>query len=301
MEEAITNKATDTTPVATQVATEENSIVDQEPQAATPVKEGEQPVENSDTEQASDVQQQPVVEDKQPTIEELQTKLKEYKLRDEEDKLLRDKLGLSDVDNQTYNLMNIDQQIVNEGKQVYLRLCNEYGVDASPEKIDESVAKLKETDPAKAYEFQRKFEQLGNEVSYKRQEVQQQNNIYEINKFEKDYGQLLQAAPALNNIMAQYVEAYGANTTGMYNQLKSVMDIVLPAYQEAFNAGRQYALQDRAKKDTSGVSGGVATANTQTYTPGNVFTREQIAKMSTEEFAKYEKQIQQQMIEGKII
>lgn len=303
MEEAITNKATDTTPVATQVATEENSIVDKEPQVEAPVNEGGQPVENSDTEQESDGQfaEQPVVEDKQPTIEELQTKLKEYELRDEEDKLLRDKLGLSDVDNQTYNLMNIDQQIVNEGKQVYLRLCNEYGVDANPEKIDESVAKLKETNPAKAYEFQRKFEQLGNEVSYKRQEIQQQNNIYEINKFEKDYRQLLQAAPALNNIMAQYVEAYGVNTTGMYNQLKSVMDIVLPAYQEAFNAGRQYALQDRAKKDTSGVSGGVATANTQTYTPGNVFTREQIAKMSTEEFAKYEKQIQQQMIEGKII
>lgn len=301
MEEAITNKATDTTPVATDVVNEENSVVDQEPQVDAQDNLESQPVENSnDTEQASNAQDK-VEDTPQPTIEELQTKLKEYELRDEEDKLLRDKLGLTDVDNQTYNLMNIDQQIVNEGKQVYLRLCNEYGVDANPEKIDASVAKLKETDPAKAYEFQRKFEQLGNEVNYRRQEVQQQNNIYEINKFEKDYGQLLQAAPALNNIMAQYVEAYGANTTGMYNQLKSVMDIVLPAYQEAFNAGKQYALQDRAKKDTSGVSGGVATANTQSYNPGNVFTREQIAKMSTEEFAKYEKQIQQQMIEGKII
>ena len=86
----------------------------------------------------------------------------------------------------------------------------------------------------------------------------------------------------------------------MYGQLKNVMDIILPAYQEAFNAGKQYALQDRAKKDTSGVQGGIATASTQTYTPSTIFTRDQIAKMSSDEFAKYEKQIQQQMLEGKI-
>ena len=196
--------------------------------------------------------------------------------------------------------MNIDQQIVNEGKQVYLRLCNEYGIDANPDKIDASVEELKKTDPAKAYDFQRRFEQLGQEVEYKRHAVQQQNAVYEINKFEQDYSQLLNAAPALNNIMAQYVQAYGANTPNMYGQLKNIMDIVLPAYQEAFNAGKQYALQDKAKKDTSGVQGGIATANTQTYNPGTVFTRDQIARMSSDEFAKYEKQIQQQMLEGKI-
>ena len=56
--------------------------------------------------------------------------------------------------------MNIDQQIVNEGKQVYLRLCNEYGIDANPANIDKSIEELKQTDPAKAYEFQRKFEKL---------------------------------------------------------------------------------------------------------------------------------------------
>ena len=46
--------------------------------------------------------------------------------------------------------MNIDQQIVNEGKQVYLRLCNEYGIDANPEKLDASVKELMAKDPAKA-------------------------------------------------------------------------------------------------------------------------------------------------------
>ena len=299
MSEEITNTVDNETQVTTEDVKEENIVENQEPQADTQETEN-QPVENSNNEQEENSNNVEEGE-KQPTIEELQSKLKEYELRDEEDKLLRDKLGISDIDMQTYNYMNIDQQIVNEGKQVYLRLCNEYGIDANPEKIDASVEELKKTDPSKAYEFQKKFEQLGSEVDYRRQAVQQQNAIYEINKFEHDYGQLLQAAPALNNIMSQYVEAYGSTSRDMYNQLKSVMDIVLPAYQEAFNAGRQYALQDKAKKDTSGVQGGVATSNTQTYNPGTTFTREQIAKMSTEEFAKYEKQIQQQMIEGKII
>ena len=298
MTEDVTNVATSETQTTTVVA-EENTAVDQEPQVTAPETE-QPPVENSNDDAVSESGEQPPAGEQQPTIEELQSKLKQYEIREEEDRLLREQLGLNDVDSQTYNYMNIDQQIVNEGKQVYLRLCNEFGVDANPEKIDASVEELKKTDPAKAYEFQRRFEQLGQEVEYKRHAVQQQNAVYEINKFEQDYSQLLQAAPALNNIMAQYIQAYGANTTNMYGQLKNVIDIILPAYQEAFNAGKQYALQDRAKKDTSGVQGGVAVANTQTYTPSTIFTREQIAKMSSEEFAKYEKQIQQQMLEGKI-
>ena len=302
MADEITNTvANETQPAPADI--EENTVANQEPQA--PAQQEEQPpVENSNQEEANQEGQQEQQQDegqpKQPTVEELQQKIKEYELRDEEEKALREQLGIGDVDQQTYNYMNIDQQIVNEGKQVYLKLCNEYGIDANPAKIDASVEALKQTDPAKAYEFQRKFEQLGGEIEYKRQAVQQQNAIYEVNKFEKDYSQLLQASPAISNIMTQYVQAYGSNSANMYGQLKSVMDIILPAYQEAFNAGKQFALQDKAKKDTSAVSGGVATANTQTYTPGMVFTRDQIAKMSGEEFAKYEKEIQKQMLEGKI-
>lgn len=236
---------------------------------------------------------------KQPTVEELQKRIEQYELKEQEDRMLKEQLGLGDVDSQTYNYMNIDQQIVNEGKQVYLRLCNEYGVDANPANIDKSVEELKQTDPAKAYEFQRKFENLSNEISNRRQVVQQQNAVYEVSKFANDYSQLLQAAPALENIVEQYVENYGG-TGDMYNQLKGVMEVILPAYQEAFNAGRQYAMQDKAVRDTSGVNGGVATANTQTYSSGSTFTREQIARMSYDEFVKNEKEIQRQMIEGKI-
>lgn len=303
MSEEITNAVDATSQVDATASNDTNTVEDTA--AQTEATDSEGTVENSNdntTEEQGNVEQEGEqnTEQKQPTIEELQAKLKEYEVRDEEDRMIREQLGLEDVDSRTYDFMNIDQQIVNEGKQVYLRLCNEYGIDANPNKIDASVEELKKTDPAKAYEFQRRFEQLGQEVEYKRGMIQQQNSMYEVNKFSNDYGQILNASPALTNIMTQYIENYGG-TSGVYQQLQNVLNTIMPAYQEAFNAGRQFALQDKAKKDTSGVSGGVATANTQTYTSGNVFTREQIAKMSDAEFAKYEKEIERQMIEGKII
>lgn len=303
MSEEITNAVDTTSQVDATASNDINTVEDTATQ--TEADNSESTVENSnegaeETNEASDTNTDTQQDTKQPTVEELQAKLKEYEVRDEEDRMIREQLGLNDIDSRTYDFMNIDQQIVNEGKQVYLRLCNEYGVDANPNKIDASVEELKKTDPAKAYEFQRRFEQLGQEVEYKRGMVQQQNSQYEVNKFSNDYGTILNASPALTDIMVQYVQNYGGGNN-IYGQLESVLNTIMPAYQEAFNAGRQYALQDKAKKDTSGVSGGVATANTQTYTSGNVFTREQIAKMSDAEFAKYEKEIERQMIEGKII
>ena len=295
-EEITTATASETQ--ATTVATEENTTASQEPQVNTQETTETAPVENSNNEQASETQSTESTP-QEPTVEQRLEKLKEYEVREEEDRKLRETLGLQDVDQETYNLMNMDQQIVNVGKQQYLRLCNEFGIDADPSKIDASVKALKESDPAKGYEFERRFEQLGNEVTSKRQAVQQQNAYYEVSKFQNDFSPILNASPALNNVMAQYVQSTGA-VPNLYGQLHNVMDLVLPVYQEAFNAGKQYALQDKAKNDTSAVQGGIATQNTQTYNSGQYFTRDQIKHMSPEEFAKHETAIMQQMREGKI-
>ena len=278
-------------------APEENTVTEPQTQSEGQETQTEATGENSNEGQVQDGAQNESTE--QPTIEELQAKIKEYEVRDEEEAKLRETLGLSDIDSQTYNLMNMDQQIVNEGKQVYLRLCNQYGIDANPANIDASVAELKAKDPAKGYEFERKFEQLGGEIVSKRQAVQQQNTYYEVSKFQNDYGKVLEVSPAINNVMAQYVQSF-AGSGDMYSQLSNVMGLVLPIYQEAFNAGKTLALQGKAKADTSGVQGGVATQNTSTYSSGQYFTRDQIKHMSTEEFAKHEAAIMQQMREGKI-
>jgi len=298
MAEEVITTAPSETQTTTTVA-EENTAASQDAQTDTQeTADGNGAVENNNTEQVEGEQTTESTE--QPTVEQLQAKIKEYEIRDEEERKLRETLGIQDVDQQTFNLMNMDQQIVNMGKQQYLRLCNEYGVDADPAKIDASVKALKETDPAKGYEFERRFEQLGSQVVGKRQAIQQQNAYYEVSKFQNDYNQILNASPALTNIMSQYVQTYGTSPN-MYGQLHNIMDIVLPLYQEAYNAGKTIALQDKAKNDTSAVQGGVATQNTQTYTgSGQVFTRDQIRRMSPDEFAKYEKAIEQQMLEGKI-
>ena len=296
MAEEITTTETSTSQQTEQV-NDVNTVDTTQTQVANEETTNSNPDENSNQEQTTENNEQTT---QQPTVEELQAKLKEYEVREEEDKLLRERLGLQDIDQQTYNYMNLDQQIVNKGKQDYLRLCNEYGIDANPDKIDASVNELKQKDPYKGFEFERKFEQLGKSIEQSRQAVQQQNAYYEVNKFANDYGKILQASPALNNVMTQYVQSYGSNSPDMYNELKSVMDIIIPVCQEWYNAGKQNALQEKAKSDTSGVQGGVATANTTTYSAGQEFTREQIGRMSPEEFAKNEKVIRQAMIEGKI-
>lgn len=291
----ITNEQVTETPAQNTVMEEPKEQVQGQPQVEGQTTE--QPVENNNEQQPQ--QDGQVAE---PTAEELKAKLREYEVREEEDRVLREKLGLKDIDQATYNYMNLDQQIVNEGKQVYLRLCNEYGIDANPDKIDASVEALKQSDPAKAYEFQRKFESLGNEVTNRRQAVQQQNTYYEVQKFERDYNDIIQASPALNNVLTQYVQMYNPMQGGdVYGQLKGVVDILMPCYQEAFEAGKRFALGDKAKRDTTPVQGGVAAGGgTNTYVAGTTFTREQIKNMSPAEFAKNEVAIKQAMIEGKI-
>ena len=291
----ITNEQVTETPAQNTVMEEPKEQVQGQPQVEGQTTD--QPVENNNEQQPQ--QDGQVAE---PTAEELKAKLREYEVREEEDRVLREKLGLKDIDQATYNYMNLDQQIVNEGKQVYLRLCNEYGIDANPDKIDASVEALKQSDPAKAYEFQRKFESLGDEVTNRRQAVQQQNAYYEVQKFERDYNDIIQASPALNNVLTQYVQTYNPMQGGdVYGQLKGVVDILMPCYQEAFEAGKRFALGDKAKRDTTPVQGGVAAGGgTNTYVAGTTFTREQIRNMSPAEFAKNEVAIKQAMIEGKI-
>ena len=299
MDEITNGQATETQ--TTDTVAEENSQANQE-QHSNAQEQVDTNVENSNEDvQGEDTQQNTVDVKKEPTTEELKNRLKEYEVREEEDRLLRQRLGLQDVDSQTFNYMNVEQQIINEGKQQYLKLCTEYGIDANPDRIDQSIEELKKTDPDKGYEFIYKFEALGQEVSNRRRYVQQEVNNYEVSKFNNDYNQLLIASPALQHIVASYIQNY-SDRGNMYNQLEGVMNIILPAYQEAFEAGKAYSLQDKARKDTTQVSGGIATSpTTTTYSGDGTFTRDQIKKMSSEEFAKNEVAIRQAMLEGKII
>ncbi len=98
-EEAITNTVANETPQVN-IPAEENTVVNQEPQGNVQQNEQQPTVENSN--QEGNVESNVQKEDggnqaeppKQQSVEELQAKLKEYELREEEDKMLREQLGI---------------------------------------------------------------------------------------------------------------------------------------------------------------------------------------------------------------
>lgn len=237
---------------------------------------------------------------KEPTVAELQNKLKEYETREEDQKLLKQRLGLDEnVDNQTLDLMNIDSQIVNRGKQEYLRLCNEYGIDATPEKVQASLDELKKTDPAKGFEFERRAELLGQSIAGQRQQVQYQQFNYDVNRFVSSNNELLSSSPVLNSLVSEYIQNnYGSQT--ICSELQDIMEIATSIYREALDVAKKSNQIQQVKSDTSGVTGGIATINTPSYSGEVMFTREQIAKMSPSEFAKNEKAIERAYANGQI-
>lgn len=150
VEEQITNNGGNETQESN-LGNEENIVTEQQTQevgTTQDVQERQQsPVENSNN------SEQNLQEENKPTYDEVVAKLNEYQVREEEEKVLKERLGLPDIDSQTYGYMNLDQQIVNKGKQEYLRLCNEYGVDANPQRIDASINELKRQTQRKLTSF----------------------------------------------------------------------------------------------------------------------------------------------------
>ena len=276
----------------------ENNNADAQPEGQG---EQEQSIEQQEGGEASADAQEQTDTNKAPTVEELQAKLDEYKVRDEEDKLLKEKLGIQeDVDSQTLSYINLEQQVINQANTQYLGLCNEYGVDADPNKFEISLKSLEESDPRKYYEFVSKYNTLNNVVSTKRQEITKQAEYNDVGKFAKQYEPLLESSPALTTVFTKYI----SNMQGqgnMYSNLNEVMSLLLPVYEEAFNIGKTQALKGKAKQDTSVVSGGIATTVNPSHQDGeHIFTRDEIKRLSYDDYSKNEKTIMRQMREGKI-
>lgn len=291
----------------TSTTTDPNATQEVNPDEAKPTEGNDVDVidkgtegDNQDNQPPSGEETPPQPQEKEPSVEELQTKLKEYEVNKEEEAKLKERLGIKeDIDDKTLGLLNIDSQIINQGKQEYLRLCNQYGVNADPDKVTQSLDELKKTDPAKGYEFERRIELLGQDISSKRGQVAQQKYVNDVTKFVGQYQQILDSSPVINNIISDYVES-NVGSNNISGELDNIMGLISAVYNEAMEVGKQLALTDKAKTDTSKVTGGVATANSTTYTGEQLFTRDQIKKMSSAEFAKNEKVIMQQMAEGKI-
>lgn len=240
----------------------------------------------------------------QPTQEEydkLVAKLKEYELQDAEVNQLKQRLGVDNVDYSKAQITNAYDLIDNQAHQEYLKLCNKFGVDYRPEYIEESAKKLEETNPKAYWELRANLDRLQATVNAKKNEVRNFEVSREVNSFYRDYEPILNASPVISSIVQEYI----STTPPQYisrQGLEVFMDRTKQIYAEAYNAGMQMA-QTQTKNDPKNVLNTSVMSNQGSAYPLNTehrFTRDEIAKMSTAEFAKNEKAIMAQMAKGLI-
>lgn len=233
--------------------------------------------------------------------QDLERRLREYEIQQQEQELLRQRLGIdNNVSDTDVSLINMEQQVINQGKTAYLDLCNQYGIDSNPANLDANVEALKRTDPAKGYAFERAVEKLTEDINGKKAQIASYQYNNSINQFAKDYGEILNVSPALNNALTQVAQA-NYNNPYVYDTLKSTMDYLTAIYAEAYQYGQRDTSIRNAKKDTSGVQGSITKDINQTSAPTiKVYSAQDIDKMSQDEFEKNYDTIMRLYAEGKI-
>ena len=234
--------------------------------------------------------------------EELDRRLREYELDKTEREALRNRLGLNEnLSQEDVEYISLEQQVTNRGKMAYLDLCNAYGVDSDPRRIDDSLAKLKATDPAKGYEFQRHLENLTQDVTAQKQNIMFHKSEAGAQKFFTEYGQVLQSSPMLAQTLSQVYQANRGNPN-IYNQLKLTIDSLANVYREAYNYGRSFNAMNTAKTDTSGVEGSITeTVNQTAKNSPRKYTRADIKNMSQAEFERRHDEIMRMYANGEIV
>lgn len=256
--ENINNIDTNTTDVATTVndgTTEQNNVQENTTidNATQNVQENAVEGPTTDVNNTEGINTQ--VEDKNSTtdltegsedINDLKRQLEEYKLKEEELKNLSQRLG---TDKQgdiqiaaAYQQLDI---VNNQAQQAYIQLCNEFGVDYRPDKIEASAKELLEKNPQGYYDLQYRLNQLDNIVESKRAEVG--NYIYQrqMDTARAKYNQVINASPALAQAMNAYIGAnQGHNPIEL---MDGFMELATPMYREAFEYGKLYAQQEAMK------------------------------------------------------
>lgn len=234
------------------------------------------------------------VESKPEVSEEIQKKLDrlaEYEVKEKELSDLKDRLGVKDTiqDNQIFSAQQQLAIVENQAQQEYIRLCNQYGVDYRPDKIDASGKELLEKDPQKFYELRYKLEGLNNQIEAKRQEVETFVQQREFSAAFERNKQVFDASPAISRVVKEYIDA-GATPADIDGIVRSGLSIA----QEAYEMGRQAALNEKAKVDPAKVLNNNTISQQSQSTPAvesKPFTLEDVANMDIETYKAHQKEI----------
>jgi hypothetical protein len=233
------------------------------------------------------------VEGKPEVSDEIQKKLDrlaEYEVKDKELTDLRDRLGIKEQvqDNQVFSAQQQLAIVENQAQQEYIRLCNEYGVDYRPDKIDASGKELLEKDPKAFYELKFKLEGLNNSVEQKRTEV---NNFIEQRDIQSAIArnqEILKASPVMGSIVNHYLQE---GCTGA--DIDQIVKFGNQIMQEAFEMGRQYAKNEKAQVKPAEVLNNTTISQQAPSTPSPTtkLTLADVEKMDIETYKKHQKEI----------
>lgn len=234
------------------------------------------------------------VEGKPEVSEDIQKKLDrlaEYEVKEKELNDLKGRLGVQDniIDNQVFSAQQQLAIVENQAQQEYIRLCNEYGVDYRPDKIDASGKELLEKNPQAFYELRYKLEGLNNQLEIKRNEVNNFIQQRDINSAILRNKQVFDISPATKNVVNHYIQQ-GATGT----DIDEIVSFTKAIQQEAFEMGRQYALQEKAKASPAKVLNNTTISQQTQSTPvveNKPFTLEDVEKMDIETYRKHQKEI----------
>lgn len=274
------------------VSTENNTVDNVQPAV------GEQ-VENA---QATDITDKFVEPKQDVNVEALQKQVQEYQAKEQETRELLSRLGTDGTtDIQVLEAIKQRDIIDNQAQQAYVKLCNKYGVDYRAENIEASAKALKEKDPQAYYDLQHELGQLDSIVNEKRGVIDNFITQKQVQTSLNKYGQLLNASPALKQQLNSYLNT--VPLTDPVNQIDTFMQMATAIQREAIEIGKILAQQQAQAQSPANVLNNSVMAQQTSYaaTPPKTWTRQEIAAMSDKEFAKYEKEIDRAVREGRVI
>ena len=283
-------------------ATQENSTVNVSTENNT--VENVQPAvgEVNENAQATDITDKFVEPKPDVNVEALQKQVQEYQAKEQETRELLSRLGTDGTtDIQVLEAIKQRDIIDNQAQQAYVKLCNKYGVDYRAENIEASAKALKEKDPQAYYDLQYELGQLDNIVNEKRGVIDNFITQKQVQSSLKQYGQLLNASPALKQQLNSYLNS--VPLTDPVNQINTFMQMATAIQREAIEIGKILAQQQAQAQSPANVLNNSVMAQQTSYaaTPPKTWTRQEIAAMSDKEFAKYEKEIDRAVREGRVI
>lgn len=283
-------------------ATQENSTVNVSTENNT--VDNVQPAVGEQTEnaQATDITDKFVEPKPDVNVEALQKQVQEYQAKEQETRELLSRLGTDGTtDIQVLEAIKQRDIIDNQAQQAYVKLCNKYGVDYRAENIEASAKALKEKDPQAYYDLQYELGQLDSIVNEKRGVIDNFITQKQVQTSLNKYGQLLNASPALKQQLNSYLNT--VPLTDPVNQIDTFMQMATAIQREAIEIGKMLAQQQAQAQSPANVLNNSVMAQQTSYaaTPPKTWTRQEIAAMSDKEFAKYEKEIDRAVREGRVI